>query len=198
MAKQKPFNNPFGALKVRKEEPPAPAPAKPAAAPPAKKQQKVSAADESAEFLAAMGAFDPVKPVREEAPAPAPPVVHPADDDAESLLELAELVVGDAELEVEQSGERVIAAPKGLDRKLLGRLPPKSKLDIQALEPDAARGALERFVIDAQLRGVRCVRLVTGAAYRAMAVEALSRGKLTRKVLAFSGGADVIDVLLRR
>ncbi len=195
MAKQKPFNNPFGALKVRKEEPPAPA--KPAPAPPRAKQQKVSVADESAEFLAAMGAFDPVKPVREEEPAPAP-AVEQADDDAESLLELAEMVVGDAELEVEQSGERVVGAPKGLDRKLLGRLPPKSKLEVQALKPDAARGAMERFVIDAQLRGVRCVRLVTGAAFRSMAVEALSRGKLARKVLAFSGDADALDVLLRR
>ena len=198
MAKEKPFNNPFGALKAKqpeKPQPPAPAPA-----PKKKKEQQVSTDDESALFLSAMGAFDEVKPVRE----PPPPAVVAARrkqasaDDTESLLELAELVIGDAELTVQQTPDSVRAWPKGFDPKLLGKLPPASQLDLQPLQRDAARGALERFVIDAQLRGLRAVRLVTGAAHRALAIDALSKGKLTRKVLAFSGGADALDVLLRR
>lgn len=199
MAKEKPFNNPFGALKAKQPEKP-PAAAAPKPPPAKKKEQQVSTDDESALFLSAMGAFDEVKPVREP-PAPAVAAAQreqAAADDTESLLELAELVSGDAELTVQQTPASVVAHPKGFDPRLLGRLAPTSQLDVQALPRDAARSALERFIIDAQVRGLRAVRLVTGPAHRALAVEALAKGKLTRKVLAFSGGADALDVLLRR
>lgn len=199
MAKEKPFNSPFGALKAKQqpEKPHAPAPP-----PPKKKkeQQQVSVDEESALFLSAMGAFEEVKPVREP---PAPAVVaaqreQAAADDTESLLELAELVIGDAELVVQQTPTSVLAHPKGFDPALLGKLPPTSQLDVQAIPPPAARGAIERFIVDAQVRGLRSVRLVTGPALRAVAVDALTKGKLARKVLAFSGAVDALDVLLRR
>lgn len=123
----------------------------------------------------------------------------PADDgDTESLLELAELVVAGAELVVEQTASAVTAYPKGLDLRLLGRIPPAVKLDLQALAPDRALPALERFIVDAQVRGERSVQVTTGAPLRARAIDALTRGKLARKVLAFSGTADTLDVLLRR
>ena len=198
MAKEKPFNNPFGALKApAKPDKPQPAAPKPAAKRP---QQQVSVDEESALFLSAMGAFEPVKPVSE----PPPPAVVAAQrqtaaaDDAEAVLELAELVAGDAELAVEQSAEAVRAFPKGFDVGLLGTLPAKAELALQPLERDAARQALARFIADAQAKGLRSVRVVTGRASRDLAVAALTQGKLARKVLAFSGGADALDVLLRR
>ncbi len=199
MAKEKPFNNPFGALKIGAK----PDAAKPAAAPkpvaPKAKAQQVSTDEESALFLSAMGAFDEVKPVREKRPAqPAPAAQQKATaDDVEALIELAELVASDTELVVEQSAAGVRGLPTGFDGALLGRLAPGAELDVQALEPPAARAALERFIVDAQGRGVRAVRVVTGPERRQLAVSALTQGKLVRKVLAFSGGVEALDVLLR-
>jgi DNA-nicking Smr family endonuclease len=202
MAKDKPFNNPFGALKAQakpeKPQPPAPAPAAAAAK---REVKQVSVDEESALFLSAMGAFEPVKPVSEAA---APPAVvaarqqQAAADEVESLLELAELVSADGELVVEQTGASVVGCAKGFDARLLGRLPAAAQLDVQTLARDAARAALERFIIDAHVKGLRSVRVVTGPALRQGAIEALTRGKLMRKVLAFSGGVDALDVLLRR
>ncbi|MBL8954269.1 MAG: Smr/MutS family protein [Myxococcaceae bacterium] len=205
MAKDKPFNNPFGALKAQaKPEKAAPAATKPAQAPPQpakKKGQQVDVDAESAEFLSAMGAFDEVKPVREP---PRPEVTaaqkqQAAADDAEALLELAELVVDpDAELVVEQGQTSVRAYPQGFDVKLLGRMRAKAELNVMALGGEQARQALERFIVDSQLKGLRAVRVVTAPEQRELAVTALTKGRLTRKVLAVSGGADGLDVLLRR
>jgi len=194
MAKDKPFNNPFGALKVQPKAEPQ------KAAPPAKPQPKVSADDESALFLSAMGAFDPVKPVREPA-RPAAAAAHQqsvAADDAEALLELGELVAGDGELTIQQSPDAVSAFPKGFDASLAGRVPPKAELDLQGMEREPARHALERFIGDSYAKGLRSVRLITGAASRDLVVAALTRGKLARKVLALWGGVDQLGVLLRR
>jgi hypothetical protein len=197
MAKDKPFNNPFGALKAQSKPQKAQGPAP---APKVSKAQQVSADDESAQFLSAMGAFDEVKPVS----APPPPAVTAAQkqkaaaDDTESLLELAELVIGDGELVVEQTAGSVLGIPKGFDAGLVGKLPPAAQLDLQALERDAARQALERFIVEAHAKRLRSVRVVTGEALRPSAISALTRGKLARKVLAFSGGAGTLDVLLRR
>ena len=204
MAKDKPFNNPFGALKGKAKEPkpekPQPAASAKKATPAAKPRQEASSDDESALFLSAMGAFDEVKPVRE----PLPPAQVAAQkerataDDVESLLQLAELVQGDAELVVQQTPASVSAHAEGFDARLLGRLPPAAVLDVQALLASAARQALERFIVDSQLKGLRSVRVLTGTGLRALAIESLTRGKLVRKVLAFSGGAEALDVLLRR
>jgi DNA-nicking Smr family endonuclease len=199
MAKDKPFNNPFGALKpaTKPSAEKAPAPtAKPVAKP---QQQHVSVDDESALFLSAMGAFEEVKPVSEPR---APAVVaaqakKAADDDTESLLELAELVLGDAELVVERTPASVLGYAKGFDTRLLGKLPATDQLDVQGLAHDAALKALDRFVVDAQVKGLRSVRIVTGPALRDAAVDALTRARLARKVLAFSGEVDALDVLLR-
>jgi DNA-nicking Smr family endonuclease len=198
MAKDKPFNNPFGALKAKlePEKPQAKAPA-PA---PAKKKEKVSSEDESAQFLAAMGAFDEVKPVKKKANEPAP-VIEKQDrltaTDADSLLELAELVIG-KELEIEESAVGVVGAPKGFDVGLFKKLPPTAELDVQTLERDAAKQALERFVGDAQARHQRSVRVTTGAAMRDTVLEALTRGRVARKVIAFTGSEDAVVILLRR
>src|SRR4051794_11121030 len=105
MAKDKPFNNPFGALKLPPSPGSAPAAKPQPAAKPASKPQQVSVDDESALFLSAMGAYEPVKPVTEP---PAPAVTaeqrqQAAAEDVESLLELAELTSGDGDLQVEHS-----------------------------------------------------------------------------------------------
>jgi DNA-nicking Smr family endonuclease len=196
MAKDKPFNNPFGALKAKLEPEKPKAPAQP----PAKKKEKVSSEDESALFLEAMGAFDEVKPVKKKANEPAPVVEKQermSATDADSLLELAELVIG-KELETEESASGVVGAPKGFDVGLFKKLPPTAELDVQTLERDAARQALERFVGEAHAKRQRSVRVTTGAAMRATVLEALTRGKIARKVLAFTGSGDAFVVLLRR
>jgi DNA-nicking Smr family endonuclease len=203
MAKDKPFNNPCEALKAQSK--PTPEPAKPAAAKqpaPAtkKKQQQVSVDEESALFLSAMGAFEQVKPVSEPR---APAVVaaqqqKAADDDTESLIELAEMVVGDADLVVEQTPASVLVYPQGFDPRLLGKLPATAQLDLQPISPAAIRQTLERFIADAHTKGERSVRVLTGLALRDPTLDALTSAKLARRVLAFSGGVDTLDVLLRR
>jgi DNA-nicking Smr family endonuclease len=198
MAKDKPFNNPFGALKAKlePEKPQAKAPA-PA---PAKKKEKVSSEDESALFLEAMGAFDEVKPVKKKANEPAPAIEKQdrlTATDADSLLELAELVIG-KELEIEESPSGVMGAPKGFDVGLFKKLPPTAQLDVQTLERDAAKQALERFVGDAQTKRQRSIRVTTGATLRDTVLDALTSGKLARKVIAFRATEDAVIVLLRR
>lgn len=200
MAKDKPFNNPFGALKAQAKPQPPQQQKAAAPAPKAGKPQQVSTDEESALFLSAMGAFDPVKPVR-AAPPPAAGASQKqkaAAEDVESLLELAELVSGEAELSVEQTATSVLAVPKGFDVGLFGKLPPAASVELQALEPSAARQALERFIVAEHAKKARSVRVVTGQALRQAAVAALTQGKLARRVLAFSGGLDALEVLLRR
>jgi DNA-nicking Smr family endonuclease len=202
MPKDKPFNNPFGALKAKLEPEKPQAISKPGPAPaPAKKKEKVSSEDESALFLAAMGAFDEVRPVKKKANEPAPVIekqerVTAADADA--LLELAELVIGTGELEIAESAGDVVGAPKGFDMGLFEKLPPVAELDVQALEHAAAKQAFERFVGDAQARRQRSVRVTMGAELRNMVLDALTRGKVARKVIAFRGSEDTVVVLLRR
>jgi hypothetical protein len=104
--------------------------------------------------------------------------------------------MGDGELVVEQTLASVIGCPKGFDVGLLGRLPASAELDLSAL-PEPVR-ALDRFIVEAHAKGFRSVRVVTGPALRQRAIDGLTRGKLTRKVLAFSGGVDALDILLRR
>jgi DNA-nicking Smr family endonuclease len=202
MPKDKPFNNPFGALKAKLEPEKPQSAAKPGPAPaPAKKKEKVSSEDESALFLAAMGAFDEVRPVKKKADEPAPVIekqerVTAADADA--LLELAELVIGTGELEIEESAGGVVGAPKGFDVGLFEKLPPVAELDLQALEREDAKRALERFIGEAQAKHQRSVRVTTGAELRHTVLDALTRGKLARKVIAFNGSEDTVVVLLRR
>jgi len=197
MAKEKPFNNPFGALKIpgKPEKAAAPAPAK-------KKQEQVSVDEESALFLSAMNAFDEVKPVR----APAAPAVVEAHaekvaaEDLEALVELAEMVASDPELDVLRDGDSVLGHAKGFDAALLerlqaGALAVTAQLDVSAASGDAVRAMLDRFFAEARTKRMRCVRVI--APETASVVAALTAPKLAKRVLAFAAGAGRVDVLLR-
>lgn len=224
MAKDKPFNNPFGALKVQPKEDPAAK--KPAAAPPPpppkQKQKPVAVDEEAALFLEAVGAIAPVKTtVAERVPPPAALAAHAekaSADDSESLIQLAELVVDAAELVVEEDGELVEGHPKNFDARVMrklkaGEFPAKAELDLHGLTREQARPQLEKFVLDARVRGLRSIRIITGrglnspdgvAVLRKLSVDLLTRGRLAKHVLAFcsahpkEGGTGALDVLLRR
>lgn len=229
MAKEKPFNNPFAALKVPAKPqapqpgaaaPPKPPPreASPKAAKPSKQQQ--SADDDAALFLAAVGGVEPVKIAKDRvAPAVlAAQAVKSAADDSESLAQLAELVTVDAEFEVEEAQESVSGRVRDFDVRVLrklkaGEFKAQAELDLHGKTREAARPALERFILEARVQGHRCVRVITGRGLnspdgvpvlRALVLEALTHGRLARQVLAFcsarpqAGGAGALEVLLRR
>jgi DNA-nicking Smr family endonuclease len=228
MAKEKPFNNPFAALKAPSKpeapKPATPAPSKAAPPPPPKtakpSKQQQSADDEAALFLAAVGGVEPVKIAKDRvAPAVlAAQAVKTAADDSESLVQLAELVASEVDFEVEEALESVEGRVRDFDVRVLrklkaGEFKAQAELDLHGKTREAARPALERFILDARVQGHRCVRVITGRGLnspdgvpvlRALAVDALTRGRLARAVLAFCsarpnfGGVGALDVLLRR
>ncbi len=207
-----PFNNPFGKVKLTE-----PAKAAAAAKPPPPKKEKPQAVDaEAALFLEAMGEITPVKTSRNRPP-PQQPKLDPvklANDESESLAELAELVAGDGPF---QGGAWEGTVP-GLDPQVLRRLrggefARKSELDLHGLTKERAREAVEKFILQAHQEKVRCVLLITGRGLNSEGQipvlkhsvgEWLTRGRLARHLLAFcpalpkDGGDGAVYVLLRR
>jgi DNA-nicking Smr family endonuclease len=214
---EQPFNNPFAGLKL----PRAPAPA--AAAPPAVKagQPRSEAAGEAELFLEAVGAVEPVRRGPQRVPPRRPPSADElriADEEAESLTRLAELVSGAGAFDLADSDEFVEGAVQGFDERVMrklraGEFATRAHLDLHGLTKDEAKLALERFIDRARIDGHRCVLVVTGRGLHSKdqvpvlkqgVQQWLSRGRLSRHVLAFctarpaDGGAGAVYVLLRR
>lgn len=217
--KPAPFNNPFAALKVKKEptpaakQPPPPPPpkAKPKAAPP-------EADDEALLFLQAMGEVVPVK--NRGAPPELPKVSLPKllNEEAEALASLAELVTSDGAFDVASSDEYIQGSAPDLDRRVVtalrrGEYAVQARLDLHGLTRIAAKDAVEQFLARSRREGKRCVLLVHGRGLNSAeqlpvlkeSVQAwLLQGKLGRGVLAFAtarpqdGGAGAVYVLLRK
>lgn len=212
----KPFNNPFDALKLK----PAPA-AVPDHVPPSAKSRARKAPsidDEAALFLESVGEVARVKHSG-AADTSGVSVSHlPPDDDAESLARLAELVSGDVSFEMATDGELVAGWVRGFDERVRRRLkrgdfPVAQELDLHGQQQGTAKLAVERFVDSARVEGLRCIAVVTGRGLHSPDGEAilkralptwLTTGRLSKSVLAFctaapqSGGAGVFWVLLRR
>lgn len=212
MAKPKPFNNPFGGLKIKKEEAPK---AKP---PPARAQFKAPSKskgsagspgsprsieeDEAALFLESVGEVAPVR-AGPRVSAPPPPKIDPkrlVNEDAEVLTQLSELVAGEAPFDIVDSDEHVEGAISSLDPRLLQRLRKgeyafHAHLDLHGMTREEAKVALERFVADARHRRIRCVLVVHGRGLHSkdqlpvlkQSVQAwLTRGRISKQVLAFT------------
>lgn len=220
--KPEPFNNPFGALKLQKDAPKPAAQARPAAPPPPKPSRKAAASDdESTLFLEAVGAVEPVRRGKTAVPPPTPPPAHALtiqNDDTEALTRLAELVSGDGPFELSDTDEFVEGHVQGLEPRVLrklkqGEFSAQAHVDLHGLTKDEAKDAVARFLIDAHVKGLRCVLVVHGRGLhskdqvpvlKAGLQQWLARGKASRHVLAFctarpsDGGLGAMYVLLRR
>jgi len=98
------------------------------------------------------------------------------------------------------------------DRLRRGRLPVEARLDLHGYTQDQAHAALDRFLGEAQARGLRCVLVITGkgtttesgGVLRTQVPRWLNEPGNRARVLAFDyaqpkhGGLGAIYVLLRR
>ncbi|MBS2026853.1 MAG: Smr/MutS family protein [Deltaproteobacteria bacterium] len=218
MAKDKPFNNPFGALKLQKPEKPAPKP--PPTAPPANRPAKrTNADDDSALFLESVGAVEPVRVGSNKSEArPPPPPARGTDADAEALLQLSELVAGVGPFDLADSDEFIEGAVPGLDPNIVRKLhrgdfAVQAHLDLHGLTQDEAKSQLAAFLTASRSRGFRCVLVVHGRGLhskdqipvlKAGIQRWLTQGRMAKETLAFAtarphdGGAGAVYVLLRR
>ena len=196
------------------------APQPPPAAPPPKPRSPVPrAADEAAQFLDAVGEVQPVKPGAQRVePAKRSTLPPRADEDAEVLARLSELVAGDAPFDLSDSDEFVEGHLPSLDPRLVrklraGEIAVQGHVDLHGLTREEAQSALERFLLGARQAGKRCVLVVHGRGLHSKdqipvlktSVQLwLTRGRLARRVLAFAtarphdGGTGAVYVLLRR
>jgi len=210
----KPFNNPFAGVKLNKDPPAAaPAPAPPRRRPPAPRQE-----DDSSLFLQAM---DGVVPIPDRGPAPpAPQVPLPAviTDDAEALMQLAELVSGEGTFDLSHSDEYVQGSSPNMDQRVVralrrGEYAVQAHLDLHGMTRAEAKEAVETFLTRCRREGRRCVLIVHGRGLNSkdqipVLKESLQtwlvHGRLARAVLAFAtarphdGGAGAVYVLLRK
>jgi DNA-nicking Smr family endonuclease len=140
------------------------------------------------------------------------------DDETEALVALAEFVAGRGEMDPFATGEGVEGASSREGRRFLSRLKRgdfsvQGHLDLHGLGRDDVRGALERFLRDAQHKGYSCVRVVHGrgthsesdpALMKREVIRLLSSRRLSRTVVAFAsarwrdGGSGAVYVLLYR
>ncbi len=217
--KKDPFNNPFKGLKLNQDKPAAPAKAapRPAAAPASKKP--VAASEEEALFLEAMAGVEqlPTRPSEPQRSVPAPAIPRTSEE-AESLAQLAELVLGQGELDISDSDELIEGGAPDLDRRVLkalrkGDYALQGRLDLHGMTQPQAKEAVEAFLLGARRDGKRCVLIVHGKGLnsadqipvlKAQLKGWLARGRVSKSVLAFTsarpqdGGTGALYVLLRR
>jgi DNA-nicking Smr family endonuclease len=215
--KEKPFNNPFGGLKLPAKGP-APRKAAPMAAPPPRPR---TSSEEEEWLLAVDGAQPLLDRSATIRPSKAPPLarpVDPLDPDLAAYDELRALVDGELPFDLSDSDEFIEGSTRGLDPRVLRRLKRgdfsvQGHLDLHGMVKDAAKAELEAFLTTARAEGRRCVLVVHGRGLHSkdqvpVLKDALKRwmgaGRLSRDVLAFAtarphdGGAGAVYVLLRR
>ena len=215
--KEKPFNNPFGVVKL--PEPPKPKAAAPKPPPPA--QRRSEGLSEGELWAMATEGADPlrdrsarIKPV----PQPLSLAPVPLDPDLQAYDELRALVGGEGVLDLADSDEFIEGAVRGLDPHVLRRLKRgefalQGHLDLHGLVKEEAKAALEQFLVRSRHEGRRCVLVVHGRGLHSkdqvpVLKESLKRwmstGPFAKHVLAFAtakqhdGGAGAVYVLLKR
>lgn len=174
--------------------------------------------EEAALFEQAMADVRPIESDRHE---PAISYRTPVGIDRherEVLRELDALIAGRDELELNDPDEEHEGSVPGLDPRTLkqlrrGEFTVQADLDLHGANAETARGLVERFVIEAQAKGLRCVRIVHGrglnspggiAVLRSRFPRWISRGPARLLVLAYTtapphdGGTGASYVLLRR
>ena len=216
------FNTPFAALKALKKAPEPAAPKKAPPPPPPKKPAKPVEEDDAALFYAAM---DGVAQLTERGkPPPEDPALprlieQLADDNAEALAQLAELVEGRGDFDIAERGEALEgSASGGADRSLMealrrGDFGLQGQLDLHGMGQAEARDAVERFLTESSRGHKRCVLIVHGRGLhskdqlpvlKSQVQSWLSQKRIGKRVLAFAtarpqdGGAGALYVLLRR
>jgi DNA-nicking Smr family endonuclease len=217
--KNEPFYNPFGGLTLKPAQVEKPAAA---ALPKAQPKTKVPSSDEDAMmFLSAVGEVQAVKSKEKSVVLKEPLSVSAArvaNDEAEALVELAQMVSGDGEFEVVNSQTFVEGSVPGFDVNVMtklrrGAFAIAETLDLHGQTSDQARKSLELFVGKCRTAKKRCVLIVTGRGLHSAdeipvlkqgVQEWLTRGKLARSVLAFcsaqprDGGVGAVYVLLKK
>ncbi|HVR62729.1 MAG TPA: Smr/MutS family protein, partial [Polyangia bacterium] len=205
------FNTPFRALKIT---PPAPAPAPSKQPPPVEKKRDdrgtAASDDDERLFQQAMRGVTPLaaaerarraSPLGASPAAPTRASLRATARREEALAEaaLVELVAQPGRLTVEEQGEAVAAFADGVDRRLLRRLragdhPVDAEIDLHGHDRASAAAALARAFKNARAAGQRCLLVIhgrglnsgeEGPVLKAMAIQELSGGALSRQVLAF-------------
>ena len=217
--KEKPFHNPFGAVKLKKPEP-VPKKAAPPAPPPPPRVQGAPLTEDEQWQMAVDGAaplLDRSATVRPAA-APITRAIDPLDQDLAAYDELRSLVEGDLPFDLSNSDEFIEGATRGLDPRVMkrlkrGELSVQGHLDLHGLVREEAKAELEAFIHASRMAGRRCVLVVHGRGLHSedqvpVLKDALrvwmTSGRLARGVLAFctarpsDGGAGAVYVLLKR
>ena len=140
-----------------------------------------------------------------------------SEHEREVLRELDALVAGGGD-ELGDRAERHEGKVPGLDPRVMkqlrrGEFTVQGDLDLHGVDAETARGLVEHFILDAQKRGLRCVRIVHGRGknspdgvpvLKTRLPRWLARGPARLVVLAYTsaarhdGGAGASYILLRR
>jgi len=218
VAKKKPFNNPFGGVKLPKA--PAPPPRPKAGPTPEAPPPQPGASEEGAWSVAIDGA----RPLSDRSgrikPGPQPLSVPSVelDPDLEAYDELRALVTGEIPFDIADSDEFIEGHSRGLDPRVIrklrkGEFAVQAHVDLHGLLKDEAKAALEAFLARSRQDGKRCVLVVHGRGLHSkdqvpVLKEALKRwmhtARFARHVLGFSsarphdGGTGAMYVLLRK
>jgi DNA-nicking Smr family endonuclease len=215
--REKPFNNPFGKVKVP-ERVKEPAPRQAAAPPPPRRAEGLT--EEELWSVAVDGARPLPDRKGRIKPDPQPLSLAPGhlDPDLEAWDELRALVTGAVAFDIADSDEFIEGHAHGLDagalRKLRrGEFAVQAHVDLHGLLKDEAKTELEGFLARSRQSGLRCVLVVHGRGLHSkdqvpVLKEALKRWMATdrfaKHVLAFAtarphdGGAGAVYVLLRK
>jgi len=217
--KKKPFNNPFGGVKLPErpapeapEKPPEPAPPPPRTSSDMTEDELWTVAVDGAKPLADRSAR--VKP----APQPLSVARPELDPDLEAYDELRALVTGEVPFDIADTDEFIEGHARGLDPRVVRRLrrgefAVQAHVDLHGLLKDQAKAELEAFLAKSRQQGRRCVLVVHGRGLHSkdqvpVLKEALKgwmhTGRFARHVLGFSsarphdGGTGAIYVLLKK
>ncbi|HUJ28479.1 MAG TPA: Smr/MutS family protein [Myxococcales bacterium] len=217
--KPKPFNNPFGGLKL-------PEPEKPAAPPPAKAAEPAPArpyaqplSDEDLWSLAVDGAAPLQDRSGRVRPSPQPIAAPPPmDPELAAYDELRALVEGEVPFDISDSDEYIEGHARGLDPRVVrklkrGEFAVQAHVDLHGLLKEEAKAELEQFFVKSRQAQKRCVLVVHGRGLHSkdqvpVLKDALKRwmatARFARHVLAFAtarphdGGGGAIYVLLKK
>ncbi len=171
-------------------------------------------------FRAAM-ALEGVEPIESDRHLPEPTdrkVTTISERERDVLRELDALVSGAGPFDARDLDERIEGVVPGLNPLVVmdlrrGDFTVQADLDLHGTRVEDARALVERFLLQSNQRGLRCVRIVHGrgnhspggvSVLKAELPGWLSRGAARRALLAYTtapprdGGAGAICVLLRK
>lgn len=164
-------------------------------------------------FLSAMEGVRPLSHDRVQVVRRRPaPIPRQAQADAEAVL--AELLADEYDPEALESGEELVYARAGLQRRALrklrrGHFSLGGELDLHGMTVRVAHAALQEFLVQCRRQDLRCVRIIHGKGRRSTNKGPVLKTKVDRwlrqrdDVLAFcsaqpaDGGTGALYVLLR-